>query len=63
MGEDATMEAENPFKDFQPGYMKRGMHLFPKQGDHAPWQNTQDYLVDRKLLGEAELEDGVLQFS
>ena len=63
LGEDVNMDAENPFKDFQPGYMKRGMHLFPKQGDHAPWQNTQDYLVDRKLLGEAKLEDGVLQFS
>lgn len=63
VGKDADMQAENPFRDFQPGYMKRGMHLFPKQGDHAPWQNTQDYLKDRKLLGEATLEDGVLQFS
>ncbi len=63
LGDDANMNAENPFQNFQPGYMKRGMHLFPKQGDHAPWQNTQDYLKDRKLLGEAKLEDGVLQFS
>ncbi len=63
LGDDVNMTAENPFKDFQPGYMKRGMHLFPKQGDHAPWQNTQNYLLDRKLLGEADLEDGVLQFS
>jgi cation diffusion facilitator CzcD-associated flavoprotein CzcO len=63
LGHDATMAAENPFRDFQPGYMKRGMHKFPKQGDHAPWQNTQDYLQDRKLLGEAKLDDGVLQFS
>lgn len=61
--EDKTMEAENPFKDFQPGYMKRGLHNFPKQGDHAPWQNTQNYLLDKKQLGEAQLEDGVLQFS
>jgi monooxygenase len=63
LGDDANMDAETSFQDFQPGYMKRGMHLFPRQGDHAPWQNTQDYLKDRKLLGEAKLEDGVLQFS
>lgn len=63
LGDDASMQAENPFKDFQPGYMQRGLHKFPKQGDHAPWQNTQNYLLDKKLLGEAKLEDGVLQFS
>jgi cation diffusion facilitator CzcD-associated flavoprotein CzcO len=63
IGEDQNMVAENPFKDFQPGYMSRGLHQFPKQGNHAPWQNTQNYLLDKKLLGEASLEDGVLQFS
>lgn len=63
IGDDKNMLAENPFKNFQPGYMKRGLHLYPKQGDHAPWQNTQNYLLDKKLLGEANLEDGVLQFS
>jgi monooxygenase len=63
IGDDQNMAAENPFKDFQPGYMSRGLHQFPKQGNHAPWQNTQNYLLDKKLLGEASLEDGVLQFS
>jgi cation diffusion facilitator CzcD-associated flavoprotein CzcO len=63
VGDDKNMVAENPFKDFQPGYMRRGLHLFPKQGNQAPWQNTQNYLIDKKLLGEANLEDGVLQFS
>lgn len=63
IGEDLNMQAENPFKNFQPGYMKRGLHTFPKQGDHAPWQNTQNYLLDKQLLGDANLEDGVLQFS
>jgi hypothetical protein len=42
--------------------MKRAMHLFPKQGADAPWHNTQNYLLDRKLLGSGDLEDGVLQF-
>ncbi len=48
---------------FTPGYMARSMHLFPKQGDHDPWRNTQNYLRDRKLALRNRLEDGVLRFS
>ena len=47
--------------DFNPGYMRRAMHLFPKQKDRAPWRNTQDYLLDRKLIEENPIEDGALQ--
>jgi hypothetical protein len=42
--------------------MQRGLHQFPKQGEHAPWQNTQDYLLDRKILAKNLFADGVLQF-
>lgn len=63
LGDDKNMVPQDPFTNFQPGYMKRGLHMFPRQGDHSPWQNTQNYLLDKKLLGEAELDDGVLQFS
>ncbi|MBT3530368.1 MAG: NAD(P)/FAD-dependent oxidoreductase [Gammaproteobacteria bacterium] len=59
---DENMETKDWVSDFQPGYMKRAMHLFPKQGADAPWHNTQNYLLDRKLLGSGDLEDGVLQF-
>jgi len=38
------------------------MHLMPRQGDHAPWHNTQDYLLDRKLLRNGPQDDGVLRF-
>lgn len=48
--------------DFNPGYFKRALHLFPRQGDHAPWHNTQNYLLDKKLLKNGPVEDGVLQF-
>ncbi|MDP5004011.1 MAG: NAD(P)/FAD-dependent oxidoreductase, partial [OM182 bacterium] len=47
---------------FNPGYMQRGIHEFPKQGEHAPWHNTQDYLLDRKILKSSLFSDGVLQF-
>ena len=47
--------------DFNPGYMQRSMHLFPRQKDRAPWRNTQDYLLDRKLIEQGPIEDGALQ--
>ncbi len=49
--------------DFSPGYMQRALHLFPRQGDHDPWRNTQNYLLDRKIIREASLSDGVLTFT
>ena len=49
--------------DFTPGYMQRMMHLFPKQSDKAPWRNTQNYTLDKKMIRNAPLEDGVLTFS
>ena len=43
--------------------MRRAMHLFPRQGDREPWVNPQNYMRDRRMIREAALEDGVLQFS
>ena len=39
------------------------MHLLPKQGDRAPWTNTQNYLLDRKTILKEPVDDGVLEFS
>jgi monooxygenase len=49
--------------DFTPGYMQRVMHLFPKQGEKAPWRNTQNFSQDKKMIRHAPLEDGALVFS
>ena len=49
--------------DFPGGYMNRVMPLLPRQGDRAPWLNTQDYRKDVKLLGKAPVEDGVMEFT
>jgi len=49
-------------QDFTAGYMQRVMHLFPKQGDRAPWQNTQSYAADKEMVRKAPLEDGALCF-
>jgi hypothetical protein len=42
--------------------MKRSMHLLPRQGDRAPWLNTQDYARDVKLIRRSTLDDGVMAF-
>ena len=61
--EDRNMPARKWITEFSSGYMQRVMHLFPKQGDKAPWLNTQNYMEDKQLLGERAVDDGVLQFT
>lgn len=61
--EDQGMELKPWIDDFSAGYMQRLMHLFPKQGARDPWRNTQNYLLDKKLIPNAPLEDGALTFS
>jgi len=61
--EDRDMPARKWITEFSSGYMQRVMHMFPKQGDKAPWLNTQNYSEDKKLLATREVDDGVLQFS
>jgi len=61
--EDKDMELKPWIDDFSAGYMQRLMHLFPKQGAKDPWRNTQNYLLDKKLIPNAPLEDGALTFS
>jgi monooxygenase len=59
---DESMPARPWIEDFTPGYMQRKMHLFPRQGDRAPWRNTQNYTLDKKMIRKAPLEDGALIF-
>ena len=61
--QDRDMGAHRWIEDFSAGYMQRMMHLFPKQGDHAPWRNTQNYALDKKMIRNAPIEDGALTFS
>ena len=61
--EDLDMPADDWIKDFSSGYIQRKMHLLPRQGDHAPWTNTQNYIADRKIIREGPIDDGVLTFS
>ena len=48
--------------DFPAGYMQRMMPMLPKQGDRAPWLNTQSVSEDMKLIGKETVDDGVMVF-
>lgn len=49
-------------ENFNPGYLSRGLHLLPKQGDREPWQHKQMYWVEKDELPAADLDDGTLVY-
>jgi cation diffusion facilitator CzcD-associated flavoprotein CzcO len=49
-------------ENFNPGYLMRGMHLLPRQGDRLPWRHTQDYWSEKDELPAADLDDGTLAY-
>ncbi len=59
---DGDMNARPFIDDFSAGYMQRVMPLLPRQGDRAPWLNSQRISEDQALIRDAELDDGVMQF-
>ena len=63
--EDKNM-ASLPWIDpdnFNPGYMQRGLHKMPKQGDREPWIFTQDYDLEKTEFPAANLDDGSLLYT
>ena len=60
--EDAGMQPHPWIEGFTPGYMRRAMHLFPKQGDRQPWINPQNYRQDKQMFRHGTLDDGALVF-
>lgn len=63
--EDAGLERLDwiPDSEFSAGYIARGRHLMPRQGDRGPWRFTPDYYLERETLPNAPLDDGTLTFS
>jgi cation diffusion facilitator CzcD-associated flavoprotein CzcO len=49
--------------EFNPGYLKRSLHLMPKQGDHAPWTYIADYYVERDILPKLDLDEPQLCYT
>ncbi len=48
-----------PFIDLKSGYVKRSIHLLPKQGSTRPWRLHQNYIRDIQLLRRGPLDDGI----
>ena len=61
--DDQGTSGKNWIDSFSSGYIQRKVHLLPKQGSEPPWVNTQNYLLDRKIIGAGPIEDGYLQFT
>jgi monooxygenase len=59
---DDSVQPE-PLLGLQSGYVKRSMHLFPKQGSRPPWRVHQSYLRDYRALKSSAVDDGVMAFS
>jgi cation diffusion facilitator CzcD-associated flavoprotein CzcO len=54
---------EAAFVPLKAGYIERGKHLLPKQGDRAPWKLKQNYAFDIASIRYSDVDDGVMEFS
>ena len=54
---------EEPFMDFEAGYVLRSLDDLPKQGDREPWKLKQSYFHDVRTIRKATIDDGNLEFS
>ena len=62
VADDPTLQLR-PFLDFNAGYVKRAIDLFPKQGSHGPWTVEMSFAADRARLRNGPVEDTALRFA
>jgi len=48
--------------NFNPGYLQRGLHLWPKRGDKADWMHNQDYWAEKDEIPAIDLEDAAFHY-
>ena len=56
---EAALEEDDLF-DFSSGYIQRSKHIMPKSAVEYPWRLNQNYVMDRKIMRESPVEDGIL---
>ena len=59
---EAAIE-EDDIYDFSSGYIQRAKAIQPKNAISYPWRLNQEYVVDRKLMKNDPVEDGLLTFT
>lgn len=60
--EDCRLD-QNIMSALKAGYVQRAGSAIPRQGSKDPWRVTHDQRVDRRLLMDAPIEDGILVLS
>ncbi len=50
-------------ENFNPGYLARGMHLWPKRGDKPEWMHNQDYWAEKDEFPAIDLTDSAFVYS
>ena len=60
--DDPSAYGNDDLIDFTSGYVQRGLHLMPKQGNKAPWKNYQNYLKDIFAVRLFSIKDSNLNF-
>ena len=61
-GDQTELMEDTIMGSLSSGYIARAVNVMPKQGKHAPWNVTNNYLADRKDLKTAKFNDPVLKF-
>jgi monooxygenase len=61
-GDQTELMEDTVMGSLSSGYIARAADVMPKQGKHAPWNVTNNYLADRKVLKNARFDDAVLKF-
>lgn len=62
-GDAAELLPDTVMGSLSSGYIARAAGVMPKQGRHAPWKVSNNYLADRKELKHSSFEDRVLKFA
>jgi len=50
-------------ENFNPGYMKRSMHLLPRRLDKPEWQHTQDYWTEKDQIPFTDFNDPAFRYA
>ncbi|HKO95654.1 MAG TPA: NAD(P)/FAD-dependent oxidoreductase [Pyrinomonadaceae bacterium] len=53
---------EEPVIDFTSGYVRRALHLLPRQGSKTPWRLHQNYVKDLSMMRFGRVDDGTMEF-
>jgi cation diffusion facilitator CzcD-associated flavoprotein CzcO len=50
-------------ENFNPGYLLRGVHLWPRRGDKPEWQHSQDYWTEKDVIPTIDLDDPLFRYA